>query len=63
MVETFLRLKWCNPITKAFSEFQARYAPTGRTSGSKDSRHFWYEIHIDGAEDLRDDRCCRKISP
>ena len=64
------RLKWCNPITKVLphnpicSEFQAEFAPGGgRTSGLKDGRHFWYEIHMKGAEDLRDDRCCRKISP
>ena len=46
------------------SEFEAYYgAGEKRTSGSKDGRHFWYEIHLDGARALLDERCCRKISP
>ena len=49
---------------KFYLEFPVEYAPGGgRTSGSKDGRHFWYEIHIDDAQSLEDQRCCRKISP
>merc|ERR1711973_154234 len=33
-----------------------------RCSGDKTGEHIWYEIHLQGAHHLEDDRCCRKIT-